>query len=678
MTPGEVLADLNVAEFIKQLALGIVEAQRELDDNSIAQAIKLANTTLPGSSRSLLELGLSPPFYHFQYADIEVSLHLKMVVGESFDIGGSLTAGYDSNTTTTNTGTATITVTTGRARPAVAVLTLVGPTLATLTVGATTLALVNGTATAPDVSIAPASVRLTAEGLVQILKQTVPTDAVIEINRATSQCMDPTPILPSTNDPDVFTCKPGSIVINELGEKEAVAWVSVTDLGGKVTLIGEDATWTSQGTTVATAVEATAEIDALLNHDATLIVNNGEAVAYPLFAFDSFALGSGYYPALDKLADWLLTNNVTFTLEGHTDVVGNTTYNQTLSLQRANAVRTYLINKGIAPGRINVVGKGESEPIPGAPDSANRRVEILFPAPTTNVIEIVGPMGGEWDANPTFTLAGAGTTLAKQNGKTLVLQPESYVEVNGCYFYVNALPTSPKTPNVVFSAGASAKEAAVNLAAAILANPTLVDEADAWVDPVGSNHVLLYSRNTSAEIVIETLEAGAAANLTKLEVTGALRKDAGFSGGEDASYVSDGNSVTLGGTSFTCRFPAPPGPNEFARGSSDADTATNLAAAITGVPPYTTSVAGAVVTVTGPAATAIATNNPGAFKLSGTKLGGAPAVTTNKTVALGATFDARYSKQFSLEVEGNSRIAARLVAIPAPVEMLAEIKKYLT
>jgi OOP family OmpA-OmpF porin len=51
------------------------------------------------------------------------------------------------------------------------------------------------------------------------------------------------------------------------------------------------------------------------------------------------------------------------TVEGHTDSIGSNQYNQKLSERRANAVRQYLIEKGIASSRIQVIGYGEERPI---------------------------------------------------------------------------------------------------------------------------------------------------------------------------------------------------------------------------------------------------------------------------------------------------------------------------
>lgn len=68
--------------------MGIAEAQQKLDDNSIAQAIKLAQTQINGVS--LLELGFAPVFYAFQYADISASINLKMALKEELEFGFGL------------------------------------------------------------------------------------------------------------------------------------------------------------------------------------------------------------------------------------------------------------------------------------------------------------------------------------------------------------------------------------------------------------------------------------------------------------------------------------------------------------------------------------------------------------------------------------------------------------
>jgi len=70
------------------------------------------------------------------------------------------------------------------------------------------------------------------------------------------------------------------------------------------------------------------------------------------------------------------------TITGHTDDRGAAAYNQYLSEQRAQAVRSYFIEQGIDGNMIRAVGKGESDPVANNATAAgraqNRRVEIDF------------------------------------------------------------------------------------------------------------------------------------------------------------------------------------------------------------------------------------------------------------------------------------------------------------
>ncbi|RIV43903.1 OmpA family protein [Flagellimonas pelagia] len=72
--------------------------------------------------------------------------------------------------------------------------------------------------------------------------------------------------------------------------------------------------------------------------------------------------------------------NAKFTVEGHTDSQGSDATNQALSEKRANAVRDFLIDKGISASRLTAIGYGESKPIATnntrAGRAQNRRVEI--------------------------------------------------------------------------------------------------------------------------------------------------------------------------------------------------------------------------------------------------------------------------------------------------------------
>ena len=69
-------------------------------------------------------------------------------------------------------------------------------------------------------------------------------------------------------------------------------------------------------------------------------------------------------------------------IEGHTDNVGNAAANQALSARRAEAVKAYLVGKGIAADRLTATGYGQERPV--ADNSTingraeNRRVDFTF------------------------------------------------------------------------------------------------------------------------------------------------------------------------------------------------------------------------------------------------------------------------------------------------------------
>jgi len=121
------------------------------------------------------------------------------------------------------------------------------------------------------------------------------------------------------------------------------------------------------------------ELSKLRTSDRAVTVSLSGAV---LFATGQSALLPSARRVLDEVATALIEQapERTIVIEGHTDSVGSDQANQLLSQARAEAVRSYLVARGVHPARIKAIGHGESMPV-ASNDKAetraqNRRVEI--------------------------------------------------------------------------------------------------------------------------------------------------------------------------------------------------------------------------------------------------------------------------------------------------------------
>ena len=99
------------------------------------------------------------------------------------------------------------------------------------------------------------------------------------------------------------------------------------------------------------------------------------------FDFDKSVLKPEGRAKLDDLVSKIRDVNLEVIIAvGHTDSVGTDAYNQRLSVRRAEAVKAYLVTKGIERNRVYTEGKGEKQPVAdnrtAAGRAKNRRVEI--------------------------------------------------------------------------------------------------------------------------------------------------------------------------------------------------------------------------------------------------------------------------------------------------------------
>ena len=105
------------------------------------------------------------------------------------------------------------------------------------------------------------------------------------------------------------------------------------------------------------------------------------------FEFNSSVITSTYDSELGVAAQTLKDNpQLSASVEGHTDSVGDEKYNQWLSERRAESVRAQLVDReGVNPSQVQAVGHGESKPIADNNSDAgrakNRRVELVLRQP---------------------------------------------------------------------------------------------------------------------------------------------------------------------------------------------------------------------------------------------------------------------------------------------------------
>lgn len=102
-----------------------------------------------------------------------------------------------------------------------------------------------------------------------------------------------------------------------------------------------------------------------------------------LFATNKAIPVATFQPQLERIAEFMMNRKtVVIRVEGHTDGIGGAEYNLRLSMQRAEAVKTYLIQRSVAAHRIHTLGFGKSRPIATNDTDIgrklNRRTEIVI------------------------------------------------------------------------------------------------------------------------------------------------------------------------------------------------------------------------------------------------------------------------------------------------------------
>lgn len=113
------------------------------------------------------------------------------------------------------------------------------------------------------------------------------------------------------------------------------------------------------------------------------------------FAFNKATLTGSAKTTLDNAVIAKLGNCAavdTLIITGHTDRLGAQGYNQKLSEKRADAVKAYLLAKGVKAANVETMGAGKTQPIKGCDDKLGRKKLIECLAPNRRVtVDVKGP-----------------------------------------------------------------------------------------------------------------------------------------------------------------------------------------------------------------------------------------------------------------------------------------------
>jgi outer membrane protein OmpA-like peptidoglycan-associated protein len=186
---------------------------------------------------------------------------------------------------------------------------------------------------------------------------------------------------------------------SSLSNTEKGAIIGTGAGGAAGAAVGKAAGGTAEGAIIGAAVGGAAgaiigsrmdtkaeELDEELENAEVERVGEGIKVTFDsgiLFDFDSSALRDEARQNLSEFAESMTDfEDTNILVVGHTDAQGAAEYNQGLSERRAQSATNYLAERGIDPGRLTSVGRGETEPVASNETAEgrqqNRRVEVAI------------------------------------------------------------------------------------------------------------------------------------------------------------------------------------------------------------------------------------------------------------------------------------------------------------
>jgi len=198
--------------------------------------------------------------------------------------------------------------------------------------------------------------------------------------------------------------------------------------------------WTPADATVVgcDGYEVDAPVEVLLG-EGTGVFADITIPAASMFAFDSADLSDEGKAAIDEYRTSLgpeLTDAYLVLVVGHTDTSGDETYNQQLSLRRAESVADYLVASGLDAEQLRVIGRGSKEPMVSNETlegrKQNRRVDIAAAAEVRALDTMLFPSVALFERR-SGNLSPEGMVLLEENRLEAreMLERASYVEIVG-------------------------------------------------------------------------------------------------------------------------------------------------------------------------------------------------------------------------------------------------------
>ena len=583
MSPGQVLADASVAEFIKNLGLGIAEAQKALDDNSVEQIAEFIEPREGLGGKTLLDLGLSPAFYHYQHADLTCSLQLSLRVEKDLSLGlnlsGSLNDTSTSSDDSSSSETSTESGTSTRSETRQASLEVTSASAGTLNVGGQPFALTGATPGERIRNLQGALTGNSSSGIARVLYQLRPSTLTITTDAA----------------PEKVQVTANTVAFLSGGFDRAFVRVG-TDTDTTYNLDNDPAAvvsnTTAQGSLAAYATHV--ELDIRAQGYNTLDIAPGEPISTIKFETGEHTVPAANQASVSNnlmnIAQAMRQMNFPITIEGFTDRqryanrARSDELNRQLGDNRAREIQNILIANGAPPGLITMTpsrGEAEAETAGDSEGQDNedfRKVDIKTPGRTHHWILVQGRSGGPNLEAVTPNMVG---NSSDDNGFIYLYKPTA-LGLSGKKVTIETIDFPLRGAAVAGFASGDPEAYAKNLADDINAN--------------GSANL----QATNAGNVVTVTKDGDSFNLTLV--------------------TAEQREISLSGTSGITVT------TQFSRTRSSSQTRQN---------------------------------------------------TGNRTVAVGASLDVRYSRQFEMNVTGNSSISARLVSIPAPPQFLETIRDFL-